>query len=87
LKNQKLSIRIHEVRNSKKAGSFVVGPALMTCQNFGISAYRRIGGREFVPKVLKPRVAIRSSEEFGISALRVSRYKGGSASGSEIAKC
>jgi hypothetical protein len=53
LKSRKLSIRIHEVVKSetpKKEGSSVVGSALMTCHNFGISAYQWIGIRDFCPE-------------------------------------
>jgi hypothetical protein len=84
-KAQHQDLRSHEVRNSKKVGSSVVGLTLITCHNFDILAYRWIGGRDFCPESLE--IAIRSNEEFGISALQVSGYKGGSTSGSKVAKC
>jgi hypothetical protein len=46
------------VQNSKKAGSSIMGPALMTCRNFTISVYRRIRGRDFCLE--SPEVARRS---------------------------
>jgi hypothetical protein len=41
------------VQNSRNVGIFVVGPALMTCQDFRILAYQWIGSQDFFPESLE----------------------------------
>jgi hypothetical protein len=72
-----------EVQNSKKAKSFVVGPAVDNMSGFGILTFQKTGGQDLCSEI--PEIAKRVNN-FDKSAFRVSVVEGSRNSKGEVVK-